>query len=93
MNVTFYNREWERMPFERHYPASLTDFPKPDTYDKMIHLAEILSAGIPFIRVDFYEISRQIYFGELTFFPGSGLEEFTPEEWDYNLGELIDLGF
>ena len=79
------------MPFERHYPSHKTGFPKPHNYEKMIELAEKLSKGIPFVRVDFYEVEEKIYFGELTFYPGCGLEEFTPEEWDYKLGEWIKL--
>lgn len=57
----------------------------------MIALAEKLSQGIPFVRVDFYEINGNVYFGELTFFPGAGLEEFTPEIADYELGKWIVL--
>lgn len=43
------------------------------------------------MRVDFYEINKRPYFGELTFYPGSGFEEFTPDEWDYKLGECLSL--
>lgn len=86
LNVTFYDTDWKRMPFERHYPASVTEISKPVTYEKMVKLAEKLAQNIPFVRVDFYEINGKIYFGELTFFPGSGFEEFTPEIWDEILG-------
>lgn len=89
LRVTFFDREWNVLPFERHYPKAEYEIPCPRTYKRMIELAEKLSQGIPFIRVDFYEINGQIYFGELTFFPGSGYEEFTPEKWDYILGEWI----
>lgn len=89
LHVTFFNRDWNVMPFERHYPSCKEGLPKPLNYDKMIELAEILSRDIPFVRVDFYEASGRIYFGELTFYPGSGLEEFKPQEWDYKLGNLI----
>ena len=91
LHVTFFDRDWNVMPFERHYPSKKEGLPKPKNYDKMIELAEILSKDIPFVRVDFYEIAGEIYFGELTFYPGSGYEEFTPEEWDYELGKWIDL--
>ena len=89
--VTFFNREWKKLPFQRHYRNSNKKIEKPINYDKMIVLAEKLSQGIPFIRVDFYEVDKKVYFGELTLYPGSGFEEFTPEEWDYKLGELINL--
>ena len=57
----------------------------------MIHLAELLSCNIPFLRVDFYEIMGRLYLGELTFFPGNGFEEFDPPEWDKILGDWIEL--
>lgn len=43
---------------------------------KMVSDAEMLSKEIPFVRADFYEVAGQYYFGELTFFPGGGFEEF-----------------
>ena len=91
LKVTFFDRDWNVLPFERHYPKSVNAIEKPKTYEKMVEFAEILSKDIPFVRVDFYEISGKLYFGELTFFPGSGYEEFEPEEWDYKLGKMIDL--
>lgn len=91
LKVTFYDKEWNILPFERHYPRRSTAINKPKNYDKMVEFAERLSKNIPFLRVDFYEVNGSIYFGEMTFFPGSGYEEFTPESVDYELGELINL--
>lgn len=91
LKVTFYDNNWDRMPFERHYPAADKDIPKPTQFERMIAAAEILSTNIPFVRVDFYEVKGKMYFGEMTFFPGGGLEEFTPVEWDYTLGSWLDL--
>lgn len=91
LHITFFDKEWKRLPFVRHYPASKSLIPKPKAYSEMVALTEKLSKNIPFVRTDFYEINGQLYFGELTFFPGSGLEEFSPEEWDEKLGNLIVL--
>jgi hypothetical protein len=91
LNVDFYDLDWKPMPFERHFPNSGIVVPKPKNYNKMIEFAEKLSKGIPFVRVDFYEANGALYFGELTFFPGAGFEEFTPEKYDYLLGSWIEL--
>lgn len=91
LKVTFFDIGWNKLPFERVYPCSDDILDKPKTYDKMLELSEILSAHIPFVRVDFYEIGNKIYFGELTFYPGNGLESFNPKEWDYKLGDMINL--
>lgn len=64
---------------------------KPKHFDKMIELATKLSEPFPFVRVDFYETGDEIYLGEMTFYPAGGLKPFTPEVWDYRLGEKIQL--
>lgn len=88
LNVDFYSKEWEKLPFERHYKNSDKILEKPSNYEKMLEISEKLSKEFDFVRVDLYEINNKVYFGELTFCPGNGLEEFTPEEWDYKLGKL-----
>lgn len=91
LKVTFYDKDWEIMPFERHYPKSDIPLKKPINYNKMIELAEKISQDLIFARIDFYEVNGNVYFGEITFYPGSGMEEFEPEEWDEKLGSWIDL--
>ena len=91
LKVTWFDTKWIKQNFERHYPASTKKIKKPKNLGKMIKIAEKLSNGIPFIRIDLYNINGKILFGEYTFFPGAGLEEFTPEKWDKKLGSLITL--
>lgn len=89
--VTFFDKQWQRMPFERHYPQDPHPIARPDSYEEMVRIAEQLAQGIPFVRVDFYEIDKHPYVGELTLYPGSGWEEFTPPEWDRVLGDWLTL--
>ena len=92
-HINYYTPEGELLPFGE--AAYKTDYDHheimPPNLDDMVHIAERLSAGLKFIRVDLYNISGKIYFGELTFYPAGGFEEFTPEEWNDRLGGLIDL--
>ncbi len=57
----------------------------------MKELAAVLSAGIPHVRVDFYDVNGHIYFGEMTFFHWGGMKPFEPEKWDYIFGDWIKL--
>lgn len=91
LRVDFYDSNWTKMPFERHYHNSETNTPRPVNYKKMVTFTELLSQDISFTRIDYYEVNGNLYFGEITFYPGSGIEEFTPEEWDYTLGSWIQL--
>jgi len=63
----------------------------PDNLDEMIALAEKLSTGHKFLRVDLYNTNGKIYFGELTFYPASGLGKFAPEESDMMIGKMLNL--
>lgn len=87
----FFDRDFNHLPFTNGHPNSNKTFEKPESYDKMVELAEILSCGFAHLRVDFYSINGRIYFGELTFFHWSGLVPFNPEKWDYTMGEWIKL--
>ena len=63
----------------------------PQSMPKMQCLAEKLSRCASFLRVDFYDVDGNIYFGELTFFPASGFGSFEPKEFDAKLGEWLVL--
>ena len=91
LKVTFFDLEWNKLPFKRHYPISTKKIKKPTNLDKMIELSEKLAKNIKFVRMDWYEINDKIYFGEYTFYPGDGLEEFEPEKWDKKIGDLIKI--
>lgn len=91
LKVTFFDKNWNIMPFERVYPKSKVMLEKPHNYEKMSKMAELVSNKIPFSRVDFYEVHNRIYFGEITLYPGNGFESFQPLEWDYKLGDYITL--
>lgn len=91
--IDFFNMEWEHMPFVgmRLLPNSKDKIKMPEKFDEMIFLSKKLSKGFPFVRVDFYYVNNRIYFGEMTFFPTSGMGKFDPPEWDHKLGDLLTL--
>ena len=68
-----------------------SEFPpaRPECFEEMKKIAAMLSQGIPFLRVDFYYITRQVYVGELTFYHNSGLTRVRPEEWARQMGDWI----
>ena len=89
--LDFYDNDWNHLPFERLYHNSPKGITKPQNLKEMISIAEKLSKPFPFVRVDLYSIQNQIYIGELTFYPGNGVELFSPEKWDYTLGQDFTL--
>lgn len=63
----------------------------PKSIPQMIKYAECLSKGYPFMRVDFYNCNDAALFGEITFYPASGMGEFIPQEWDLEIGKWLSL--
>lgn len=91
-SISFVNLDWSFASFKRSDYKAFRILPeKPENFEEMINIARVLSAGYPFLRVDLYNIAGKIFFSELTFSPCGGMLPFEPEEWDYRLGELIQL--
>lgn len=87
-----YSTDWEFMGFTSMYPmAPEIQIPRPPHLDRMLEIARALSEGILHVRVDLYNTGSKIYFGELTFYHGSGLEKYDPEEYDRIVGDMLDL--
>lgn len=87
----FFDMNFVHLPFTNGHPNSKNVIKRPESFEKMKALAEKLSVGIPHVRVDFYDINGQVYFGELTFAHWSGYVPFDPESWDKQFGEWIKL--
>ena len=87
-----YDINWKKVDIKLNFPNSdELKIDKPKCLDKMLELSRCLSKDIPFIRTDFYIINNKIFLGELTFFPGAGLQIIEPEQWQDELGKLIEI--
>lgn len=87
----FFDMEYNHLPFTNGHPNAKVLPEKPVSFDEMKALAAKLSKGIPHVRVDFYEVDGQVYFGEMTYSHWGGMTPFEPEEWDYKFGSWIKL--
>ena len=87
----FFDENYNHLDFRQGHENARILPEKPTNFEKMKGLAEQLSIGLKEVRVDFYEVDGQIYFGEMTFFHHGGWTAFDPDEWDYKFGEWIEL--
>lgn len=92
-HANWYDRNAKLLPYGTRgaEPAVDREVLLPDQLELMMELAEKISHGYPFMRVDFYYINGKIYSGELTFYPASGLTPFTDEKWDIIMGDWLKL--
>ena len=88
----FYDVDWVRQDVFNRHPGYDGEVPRPENLAEMLAVAGALSNGLAHIRIDLYNVKGKIYFGEMTFFHGYGMEVFRPRAFEAHLGDLIRLG-
>lgn len=91
MSETFFDEEWNWLDITEGDHGVNPSCRKPAYFEEMKNAAKILSEGVAFLRVDFFEAKNQFYCGELTFYPNSGFEKFIPNSWNEVFGGWISL--
>ncbi len=87
----FFDLNWKHFPFYNGHDHNSNIPVKQKNFDKMLAIAADLSQGFPHVRIDLYNCDGKIYLGEYTFFHFGGFTAFKPDEWDYKLGEYLQL--
>ena len=89
----YFDEAWNYLPYSTNERCDADFFQslKPATFSKMVEIAGILSAGLPEVRVDLYEINGKVYFGELTFYTQSGFDTSITHEADCEIGRRLAL--
>jgi hypothetical protein len=92
-----YDKEWNPLYFtfaqKKKNIENLrgNEIEPPSSFAQMIEFAEKIARLYPYVRIDFYDVDGRLYFGEVTHHHGGGFDQIRPVEWDYKLGENIDL--
>lgn len=92
-----YDINWNRLPFvwgDSHSfeeGINTSDVPRPDSFEKMLEFGKEISALYRLVRVDFFDVDGQLYFGEITQFHTAGFARFSPSYYDEFYGNKIDL--
>ena len=91
LKFDFFDADYNHLPIKQGHPNADIPPKKPQSFDKMKQIAEVLSKGIPHVRIDFYDVNGRPFFGEMTFCHFAAMVPFEPEIWDYKFGEWLDL--
>lgn len=85
----FFDMEFNHLDLNIDHVCAPTPPEKPALFEQMKQAAQALAQGTPQVRVDFYEVDGQFYFGEMTFFHCSGFVSFQPDSWDTQFGQWM----
>lgn len=88
----FYDLNWNLLDItdDVGYDSTL-NVSKPQALNKMIQISKTLSKPFQFVRVDFYEVNKKPYIGEMTFFHMGGNTGIKSEEWEKTIGGYWQL--
>ena len=86
-----YDRDFRQLDAALLYPNFEEPLYKPGNLKQAIDIAETLSSEVNFVRVDLYLMENNLYFGELTNYPGNGFVAFKPPDMEYKMGQKLHL--
>lgn len=89
----FYDCNWNKTNISQSGSGCISNevIPPPSFLKELLELSEILAEGIPHVRVDWYYVKKQLYFGEMTFFDGAGFDPMDKKEDELMLGSWINI--
>lgn len=89
----YFDRKWNYIPYCPYegIDNDNVNVERPKNLDEMIEIAEKLSADLPQLRVDLYEINGKVFFGEMTFYSQSGFDTDITHDADKILGRKLTL--
>ena len=92
-----FDENWNRLPFVwlekvKYKPTLNTALvPRPASFKKMIEFGTRVAQNFKYVRVDFFDVDGQLFFGEITLCHGGGFDSFFPEEYDLFFGNKLSL--
>lgn len=87
-----FTRELKKMNCSYSWDDTEEEIEHPVFYEDMLRDAEEIAKEFPVVRVDFLVSKNRYYVSEMTFFPGSGYDQFKPDSYDYKFGEMLKIG-
>lgn len=87
-----FDLEWNLLEVDIHWPRETNiELKKPSNLEEMIEISRKLAKGFPHVRIDLYNISGRIIFGEMTFWHQSGMGKISPRSFEEKMGAWITL--
>ena len=93
----FFTPDWELLPFQFTSKAKYKKIekpinePRPQRLDDMLAIGTEIAKNFSYVRVDFYDMGEQFYFGEITLYHGGGYNSFYPSEYADEYAKLLKI--
>lgn len=90
--ASIYRPDWTRVAGRLpHFEPHDGPVPRPPTLERIIRWAEIIAGDLDFLRVDLLVEGEEVWFGETTAYPWSGLKPMLPASFELEAGSFWTL--
>lgn len=90
--LAFFDKKWKKQNFSYNNPLISEDVERPDNFEEMLAIVQVLAEGFPHVRVDIYRLGDgRLLFGEMTFTHVSGIARWSDESVNIELGDCYHL--
>lgn len=89
--VSLFSPGWQRLDVQLAGYGPCGEVACPALIERMNEAAKAITGDLDLLRVDLYESSGELWFGETTLYPNSGLIRYVPEEVNLAWGDLWKL--
>ena len=90
-STAYISKDWTLLPVTRA-GGEISELPsRPRQLDRILQIANSLSRGIDYLRVDFFLCDDDFYVSEMSFYTSSGFKPFSPSSFDRELGQSWTL--
>ncbi len=86
-----YDLDWNELDFVTSHPKMEKGVEKPKFLNEMIAITKKICREFSFVRVDFLHDGKNLFIGEITFTPASGVCKWDPPETNEILGNMLTL--
>lgn len=90
-HVNYFNEQFNPISLRTGNHPILENLILPYNINEMKDIALKLGADFKHLRVDLYNVSGRIYFGELTFHNEGGIIRFSDDSWDLKIGNWLSI--
>lgn len=87
----FYTEGWDPLDIRQGTAELAAPAPRPESLEEMIRDSVGISNDYDFVRVDLYDVTEGVYFGDLPPYPTGGMLGLKPERYEYIIGSWSDL--
>lgn len=90
-SMGFFMLNGDKIPVYRDHYSDLKLVDIPNFFDEMLASVKILCEDFCFVRVDMFVLKDSYYFSELTFTPGGGMMDISPDSYDLIWGKMLNI--